>query len=201
MGRGTAVQRNADGAHAHAEAGRDRRLDELRAGSSASTSSARSSTAGCTSWTRSATSWSTSRSSSTIRCGGRTARSISTTTSGPYRIDSPGGRRELDDAVGQIASTPLDRTRPLWEMYFIEGLANGRIAVLGKIHHALADGVASANLMARGMDLQTGPRTKATPTQPIPAPTKRRARAHRVRRSHAPDRPVAGRRCATPHRA
>jgi len=42
-------------------------------------------------------------------------------------------------------------------MYFIEGLANGRIAVLGKIHHALADGVASANLLARGMDLQSGP--------------------------------------------
>ena len=75
----------------------------------------------------------------------------------PYRVDSPGGRRELDEAVGRIASTPLDRSKPLWEMYFIEGLANGRIAVLGKIHHALADGVASANLLARGMDLQQSP--------------------------------------------
>jgi diacylglycerol O-acyltransferase len=74
----------------------------------------------------------------------------------PYRVDSPGGRRQLDQAVGRIASTALDRSKPLWEMYFIEGLANGRIAVLGKIHHALADGVASANLLARGMDLGQG---------------------------------------------
>jgi diacylglycerol O-acyltransferase len=90
----------------------------------------------------------------------------------PHRLESPGGRRELDAAVGEIASTALDRSRPLWEMYFIEGLANGRIAVLGKIHHALADGVASANLLARGMDLQAGPddrdsyATDPAPTRP-----------------------------------
>ena len=65
---------------------------------------------------------------------------------------SPGGRRELDQVIGEIASTPLDRRRPLWEMYFAEGLASHRVAVIGKIHHALADGVASANLMARGME-------------------------------------------------
>jgi diacylglycerol O-acyltransferase / wax synthase len=87
-----------------------------------------------------------------------------------YRVDDPGGRRELDKAVGEIASTPLDRSKPLWEMYFIEGLAGGRIAVLGKIHHALADGVASANLLARGMDLTEGPQSDRDSYATDPAP-------------------------------
>lgn len=77
----------------------------------------------------------------------------------PMTLPAPGGRRELDEAIGQIASTQLDRSHPLWEMYLIDGLANGRIAVVGKIHHALADGVASANLMAQGMDLQEAAQT------------------------------------------
>ncbi len=88
------------------------------------------------------------------------------------RADAPGGRRQLDEAVGRIASTPLDRSRPLWEMYLIEGLAEGRIAVLGKIHHALADGVASANLLARGMDLSEGPQADRDSYATDPAPSK-----------------------------
>lgn len=89
----------------------------------------------------------------------------------PWQLPAPGGRRELDEAIGEIASTPLDRSRPLWEMYFIEGLANNRIAVVGKIHHALADGVASANLLARGMDLAPGPDAGQGRYTPDPAPS------------------------------
>ena len=73
------------------------------------------------------------------------------------RVQPPGGRRELDELIGDIAGTPLDRARPLWEMYFVEGMAEHRFAVIGKIHHALADGVASANLMTKLMNVDPDP--------------------------------------------
>ena len=69
------------------------------------------------------------------------------------QVPSPGGRRELDEVIGEIASTPLDRDRPLWEFHFAEGMADDRFALIGKVHHTLADGLASANLLARLMDL------------------------------------------------
>ncbi|MGE2730530.1 WS/DGAT/MGAT family O-acyltransferase [Mycolicibacterium vaccae] len=64
------------------------------------------------------------------------------------RVAAPGGRRELDQLIGEIAGTPLDRSRPLWEMYVAEGLSDNKIAVIHKVHHVLADGVASANQLA-----------------------------------------------------
>lgn len=69
------------------------------------------------------------------------------------RTQAPGNgdRRSLDEVIGEIASTPLARDRPLWEFHFVEGLTSGRVAVVGKVHHSLADGVASANLMAQAM--------------------------------------------------
>lgn len=69
------------------------------------------------------------------------------------QVPAPGGRRELDVVIGDIAGTPLDRRRPLWEFHFAEGMAEDRFALIGKVHHTLADGVASANLLARLMDL------------------------------------------------
>src|ERR1700744_2369210 len=70
----------------------------------------------------------------------------------PGQIPAPGGHRGLAAALGEIASTALDRSKPLWEFHFVEGMADNRFAIIGKIHHALADGVASANLMARALD-------------------------------------------------
>jgi WS/DGAT/MGAT family acyltransferase len=64
-------------------------------------------------------------------------------------VPAPGGRRELDELIGIIASTPLDRSKPLWEMYIVEGLVGDRIGIVHKVHHVLADGVASANQMSR----------------------------------------------------
>jgi WS/DGAT/MGAT family acyltransferase len=68
------------------------------------------------------------------------------------RVPPPGGPREVDAVISDIASVPLDRRWPLWELWLIEGLAGGRVAAVGKIHHAVADGVAVAGLLANVMD-------------------------------------------------
>lgn len=66
-------------------------------------------------------------------------------------VPSPGTRAQVDAVVADIAGAPLDRARPLWEMWTLEGLEGGRTAVLVKIHHAVADGTAIARLLANVM--------------------------------------------------
>ncbi len=69
-------------------------------------------------------------------------------------IPSPGGQREMDEMIGDIASRQLYRDRPLWELWLLEGLADGGIVLVTKIHHSLADGAASVAMLSRMMELE-----------------------------------------------
>jgi WS/DGAT/MGAT family acyltransferase len=61
-------------------------------------------------------------------------------------LPAPGGLDELRELVGRIMSEPLDFTRPLWQLYLVEGLDRKRFAVVPKTHHALVDGVAAVDV-------------------------------------------------------
>ena len=70
----------------------------------------------------------------------------------PHQLPAPGGMAELEELIGQIAGTPLDRSRPLWEMHVCEGMPDDQVAVVVKMHHALADGVAANALLGNVTD-------------------------------------------------
>jgi WS/DGAT/MGAT family acyltransferase len=72
---------------------------------------------------------------------------------------APGGERELGAVVSEIAGSQLDRTRPLWEISVVEGLAGGNVGFVAKIHHAIADGAAAVWLLLN-----------ALPSDPLPPP-------------------------------
>ena len=65
-----------------------------------------------------------------------------------------GDRFALEQLVGRVMSHPLDRRRPLWEMWVIEGLGDDRWAMLSKVHHCMVDGIAGSDLLAVIMDLE-----------------------------------------------
>ena len=74
-------------------------------------------------------------------------------------LPEPGGESELRLLVGRLMSQQLDRSRPLWEMWAVEGLEDGRWAVISKVHHCMVDGVSAADLLTVMLD-----------SEPIPAP-------------------------------
>lgn len=83
-----------------------------------------------------------------------------------HDVGGDGSMRDLERLIGEICSTPLDRSVPLWELHLCEGLAGGGVAIVGKIHHAMADGLAANAMLANVMDvssteMRTSVRTEA----------------------------------------
>lgn len=66
---------------------------------------------------------------------------------GQRTIASPGGASEFDAALSQLASEKLDRHHPLWQVWYIDGHADGTVAVVFKLHHSLMDGGASVHFL------------------------------------------------------
>lgn len=73
-------------------------------------------------------------------------------------LPRPGSDRSLNELTARLMSRPLDQTRPLWEMYLVEGLARNRIAVLTKTHQALVDGITAIDIAQVILDVSPTPR-------------------------------------------
>ncbi len=81
-------------------------------------------------------------------------------------LPPPGDRFQLADQVARIVSRPLDRSRPLWELYLIGGLEGGLFAELTKIHHCAVDGVSGAEILGNLLDVDPSPRVVDPPDRP-----------------------------------
>ncbi len=86
-------------------------------------------------------------------------------------LPAPGDPARLKELAGRIASQPLDRSRPLWELWFVEGLAGGGFAAIAKVHHCMVDGVSGVGvLQALFSPEKHQPLEAAPPWTPRPAP-------------------------------
>lgn len=87
-------------------------------------------------------------------------------------LPPPGDDRQLKRLVGRIMSQQLDRGKPLWEIWYVEGLSDDRFAVIVKVHHCMVDGVAGVDLMASMLSPDPrAPVPAAAPWIPRPAPS------------------------------
>ncbi len=89
-------------------------------------------------------------------------------------LPEPGSMRDLLDVAATLTATPLDRSRPLWEFTLLEGLADGRSALLQRVHHTVTDGVGGLKLSLSLVDFERGRRPRcATPCARSPTTSSR----------------------------
>jgi WS/DGAT/MGAT family acyltransferase len=81
-------------------------------------------------------------------------------------LPAPGSEEQLRNLAARIFSQQLDRDKPLWELWLVEGLHDGRFAVIGKSHHALVDGVSGVDITTVLYDLDSEPKGPPTPPPP-----------------------------------
>jgi diacylglycerol O-acyltransferase / wax synthase len=89
-------------------------------------------------------------------------------------LPRPGGEDQLKRLAGRVFSQALDRSRPLWEIWLVEGVSQSRFALLSKTHHALVDGVSGVDIATVLFDTSPDPMPVGTPDQewlPRPVPT------------------------------
>jgi len=90
-------------------------------------------------------------------------------------LPHPGGPAELRAFMAQLLEVPLDRSRPLWELWIVEGVEGDRIAVVPKVNHVMADGMAVLEFALSVLDLEPGPPAEARPSsEPQPPPARGR---------------------------
>jgi diacylglycerol O-acyltransferase len=78
-------------------------------------------------------------------------------------LPPPGSPEQLGEQIARIHARPLDRSRPLWEVYLIHSLENGQVALYAKVHHAAIDGISGAEILATILDVTVEPRTVDPP--------------------------------------
>src|SRR5436305_9177479 len=87
-------------------------------------------------------------------------------------LPKPGNEEQLKTLMGRLQSTVLDRRRPLWELWFVEGLEGDRVAIIQKTHHALVDGISGVDVATVLLDFEPNPEPVKVPTWwPKPPPT------------------------------
>jgi diacylglycerol O-acyltransferase / wax synthase len=92
---------------------------------------------------------------------------------GVFPVAPPGGDTEVLRACETLRRRPLPRSRPLWEMWFLPGLPDGRVGLFMKMHHAIADGVAGVATLSAFVDTDPDPpEMTAPPWKPAPMPTR-----------------------------